>query len=467
MQLEKRHWDALCLQIDATGNTSAAPSASVPAQMVSELCSARLWEDSLQLTQVADRRKLFGFAALWGLTLQVFSAAGATIAACNISLPEPASFKQVTVSGKGFTVAQAVLSCLGEAVEVASWVLRSTDAEQLIDRARTVGLPTLSAQKVLGFSCAQIRNRSRLNRRWMSWDSVPPARALRDPELGLEVSSLSGSKKAWCPAFLCSGGFGEIHHFDETVNTDLSGGAAGISLDAANESAVLELVERDATGIWWWRGCRRARISSERIEDTELQSALVEHSEETGRCAWFLDISTFENARVVVALSCEADGGKVAVGFAAAFSTNDAMRSAFLELVQTEMAIEAHEFRMENGVAWSVAADSRLAKWLAEVKLAGLGFLGGEGYASTEVPSQRRSTLAVLSDEMSSLGYDLWFANLERSDIGVPVVKAICEGLAHFKPRFGCQRLWTLPEERGWQTNFGGIRSPRPPPLLV
>ena len=467
MQLEKRHWDALCLQIDATGNTSAAPSASVPAQMVSELFSARLWENSLQLTQVADRRKLFGFAAMWGLTLQVFSAAGATIAACNICLSEPASFKQVTVSGKGFTVVQAVLSCLGEAVEVVSWVLRSSDTGQSIPRARRGALPTLSAQKVLGFSRAQIRDRSILNRRWMGWDAVPPARALLDPELGIEVSSRSGPKKAWCPAFLCSGGFGEIHHFDETLNTDSNGCAAGITLDAAYESAILELAERDATGIWWWRGCRRVRISPERIEDTELRSALVEHSEETGRSAWFLDISTFENARVVAALSCEADGGKVAVGFAAAFSTDDAMRSAFLELVQTEMAIEAHEFRLESGGGWSPAADSRLARWLTEVNLAELEFLRGEGYACAAVPLQRRSTLAVLSDEMSSLGHDVWFANLERSDIGVPVVKAICEGLAHFKPRFGCQRLWTLPEDRGWQTTFGGIRSRRPPPLLV
>src|SRR6187401_739142 len=100
MQLGKRHWDALCFHLDADDNAAAALGAGVAAHTVSDLFSARLWEDTLQLTQVDDRRKLFGFAAKWGLTLQLFSAFGATIATCTICIPESASFEQTTVSGK-------------------------------------------------------------------------------------------------------------------------------------------------------------------------------------------------------------------------------------------------------------------------------------------------------------------------------------------------------------------------------
>ena len=467
MRLEKRHWDALCLQIDAAGNTSAASDASVSAHMVSELFSARLWENSLQLTQVADRRKLFGFAALWGLTLHVFQVAGAAIAACNINLPEPASFQQTTVSGKGFTIAQAVLSCLGEAVEIVSWIYQRTDVERFVDSAHFGGLAAISAERVFGFSPAQIRDRSRLNRRWTGGDSVPPGRLLQNPEFGIEVSNLAGSYIAWCPAFLAFGGFGEIHHDDKTLNADSNGCAAGASRDAANESAVLELIERDATGIWWWRGCNRARLGPEFLDEAGLNTALAEHSQEMARRVWFLDISTFENASVVAAISCDANGRNVAMGFAAAFSISEAARSAFLELIQTELAIEAHEFRVQNGVTSAAAADSKLAQWLASVDLAKLNFLLGTDNPKTNEQQARRGTLSTLTDEMASDGHHVWFASLERPEIRVPVVKAICEGLAHFKPRFGCQRVWRLPETRGWEVTFGGPTSRRPPQLLI
>jgi thiazole/oxazole-forming peptide maturase SagD family component len=447
------------------GNPTTLLDAGALSPTDSEIAGAGLLQATPQLTQVDNRRKLFAFAALWGLTLDVLEIPGGFVAACRMNFTRPSRFADTTVSGNGFTSAQAVLGCLGEAVEVASWLYRPDDRDRLLESVDT-SLPVLSADAVLGFSRAQVRHRRRLNNAWDGFDAIPPLIELREPRFWSKVAGFDGKDEAWCPAFLKFGGFGEIEAGDRTVNADSNGCAAGATMATAQERAVLELVERDSTGIWWWRGCYRDRISPKSFSGSELGSALMEHRDFSDRKVWFLDISAWESAATVAAISCDGDLRRVAVGFAAAFSLYDAARKAFLELIQGELAIEAHGMRREAGQESAQSrTDRALDKWLAAISLSDLGFVLGAEEAL--VRPKVIGTVEALLDELAANSHTIRFADLERPELGIPVTKALSEGLAHFKPRLGCRRLWAVPEARGWRTMFGGEAAPLPPLLTV
>ncbi|WP_202330599.1 YcaO-like family protein [Mesorhizobium sp. L-8-3] len=398
------------------------------------------------------------------MTVDIFDVPGGFIAATRLGLGEGAGSREVTASGKGFDPARAVLSCLGEAVETHSWMHQRADGAKLVRSSEAGDLRMLPPARILGFSATQVRHRDRYNRLWADWDAVPPAGQLSRPDLWSTVSDLDGSSIALCPAFLCHGGFGEAVYGDSSLNADSNGCAAGASWRAAQSRAVLELVERDATGIWWWPGCVRTRLSPGLFGDPDLSKALAEHRDQTGRRVWFLDISTFRNAHAVAALSCDRNGKQIAVGFAAAFVLGDALRSSFLEMIQTELALDAHEIRKARNMPMS-NADLRLATWLVESDIKRLDFLCGQDGTIAEEASGMVGTLPGLVEEMSAAtGESAWFRDLSRPETGVRVAKAICPGLAHFKPRWGCDRPWKLPGQRGWRTTYGrrGLRS-RPP----
>ena len=162
------------------------------------------------------------------------------------------------------------------------------------------------------------------------------------------------------------------------------------------------------------------------------------------------------------------DGRRVAVGFAAAFDLQAAAKAAFLEMIQTELAFDAHEMRLAmNSDMPMSSADRRVAAWLQQAGLGTMGFLTGSDLRSGTQTGQA-GTLSCLMEEINTAsGGNVWFADLRRPAFAVPVVKAICIGLAHFKPRPGCDRLWTLPEQRGWQATYGRSDFERLMPLLV
>jgi ribosomal protein S12 methylthiotransferase accessory factor len=49
--------------------------------------------------------------------------------------------------------------------------------------------------------------------------------------------------------------------------------------------------------------------------------------------------------------------------------------------------------------------------------------------------------LTAALDACAAAGIDVWFADLTRAAIGVPVFRALSTTLCHYKPRFGRRRL--------------------------
>lgn len=386
-----------------------------------------------------DGQRLLHFAMGLDLAVEVFDVPGGFLAMSNIA-PFEGGQERVTASGKGFDAARSVLACLGEAAEISSWACRAVDLADCVGPASLGDGTRIDAANVLGFSSLQVGNRDRLNRAWNGWDVIPAPAHLVDPGLWRSVETFHGDRSAFCPAFLCLGRFGDMAFGDPSLNVDSNGCAAGSTREDARKRALLELVERDATGIWWHRGCVRTRLDIAGLGDPALPAHVGRHREETGRRLWLLDISSFRAARVVAAISCEDSGEGMAVGFGAGFSMVKAARSAFLELIQSEAALQAHEERRKRAKPGPAGAqDCRIERWKRFGDVRNFRFATGQpaDFPSDAGECQFEDLLAEIE---TGCGQPVWFADLSRPDIAVPVAKAICEGLSHFKVRLGCAR---------------------------
>lgn len=461
LRLEKAHWDLL-LADDTVGDTRRTVKDG-GSRLHVELESSGLRRASAPIGGPNDWTRLLQFANATGLIIDLFSVSGVYLAMANVIARTGSG--ATTVSGSGFTVEAAVLGCLGEAVEHCSWIVRPDDGDFALHEVEASTIDRISASQVLGFSAAQLSSRIRLNLAWDGWDGIPPLAELERPQSWTHVRSADGVQLALCPTFLCYGQYGDLVAGDPTLNVDSNGCAAGETRETATTRALLELIERDATGIWWHCGCVRSRIDNSGAEPM-LHEATSRYRDETGRRLWFLDISTFANAAVVVAVSCEPGGADLALGFGADFNFRDAVSSAFLELIQSEIAIEAHLVRsLEKGSCEQTPADRWMARWRRSANMRNFEFVGGGRARPVNDPP--RSFDALVDEIEHSCGGRIWFANLTREEFATPVIKAICEGLGHYKLRRRSERYFDLPRSHGWQITRQNIGRSDPFKLLI
>ena len=236
-------------------------------------------------------------------------------------------------SGRGLTADACRASGLGEAVERASccaWP-DETVIHASIDDVRGEALLPEALQ---GFSPAQVAHRDAWNAAYKGVDWCPPP-----------VSA--ATQLAWCRARHALTGDERLVPADyvligarsrgdpEAVAVATSSGcAAGPTIEAARLSAVLELIERDAIGRWWFGARRRAPAE---LEGLGLDGGLRDYLRSRDRSTVLFDISTDLWRPVFTAASWEPDGTRVALGFAAQISHSHAAQDALIEMLQIEI----------------------------------------------------------------------------------------------------------------------------------
>ncbi|QJP16171.1 YcaO-like family protein [Starkeya sp. ORNL1] len=380
------------------------------------------------------------------LTVHVLPASGVTIALTSAHLPVGEGGEQVSFVGKGFDPGDAVRRCLGEMAEFHSWLY---DPAQ--DRARVALEPP---QPRLPGVAELLDCR-------VGWS--------RQDEAALQargwsrVVRLTGAEpfSTWCPAPLCFGRYIAPDRAAPEAGLDNSGCAAGRSRDEALEGALLEAIERDATGLWWQRGIARPGIDPHGIASARLRHGLEAHDDETGRRCWFLDLTTDIAIPVVAAISIEDDGTLPALGVACRPHLADAMEGAFLEMVQSELALAALLQRLDEGEP--SPGDAELARWYELVDPEHAPWLAPQGVAG-HLPTRGMGTPL---ERLAACGFDAYAMELTRAALGIPVVKVIVPGLAHFRRRQGAGRLAGVPEQFGWRSWLPGDGTFNPTPLLI
>lgn len=361
----------------------------------------------------------------------------------------------VAASGKGYSADAAKSSCIGEAIERFSCG-QPYNADFLVARADSLDLDFLHPSTILGFSETQYLERTSdfdgpQGRRFIGFNWVPPPFEESEPVgwvYGIEVFS---KRKTLLPAALtyfnytCDKNPNELQY----GHADSNGCAAGLTYGEALLHALLELIERDACALWWYNMIQRAEFDLHNCGDPDILGVLAKASAQ-GRQVHVLDISTDLGIPVCAAISADGNGRRINIGLGASVTTLGAIRRALAEMVQVsvvdpesmpvfpldpiqrdiqawhrEATVQQHPYLLPKGVV--------PANWLER-------FDGG-------VPGALKYVLNILHHR----DFQIYVANMSRTDLPLKVVRAFVPGLRHFWRRLAPGRLYDIPVVCGWR----------------
>ena len=212
--------------------------------------------------------------------------------------PMHAGSPRVGISGVGLSPQEAFQGCIGEGIEYLSQLQTGNDVLERAcagDRAATLG--PQGRDFLAAFSAHRLSPNAEL-----SWH-----RATR----------LIDGREIWLPADLCL----RRPSVQQEIKPPFplsTGSAAGKSWEAAALHGLLELIERDAAGLWWQGGQRGGSIPP-RHEAYTIAAEMLPRLRQTAAPlrAWLLGIPTDFGVPCVASLSCTTDGFGLAFGLAA------------------------------------------------------------------------------------------------------------------------------------------------------
>jgi ribosomal protein S12 methylthiotransferase accessory factor len=396
-------------------------------------------------------RSLLALLAQFDLHLEIGAAADDTVWIAA-AIQEHGGTTPTAFSGTGFSPDDAVRTCLGEFAEFQSWLYRPEDSARRCDPA-ALDAPVIDPWEMLGFTPTQRDRRHSFNTAWVGFDAIPAPDAFDGTIDWTEVAALTGTSGRWLPSQICFGRYGARSNCaDRAWRADSNGCAAGPTRQNALARALLELVERDATGIWWHGRVRRPAVPRSELDDDPVSQALVARAR-MGQQVRLLDLTHDLEIPVVAAILTDADGALAAFGFGCHLDRVRAVRSAYRELCQMELSIAFARRRVARDGDAAQPEDRRLLDWLA--KAGALPHLRpDEQLVARHAPtlvSDDEQAVALVCERLRRAGLDAYVRDLQRPEIGVPAVRAFAPGLCHFKPRFGFKRLTEVPRALRWR----------------
>jgi ribosomal protein S12 methylthiotransferase accessory factor len=318
----------------------------------------------------------------------------------------------LSVTATGLSLTEALTALLGEAAERLSEFERPGDivAADAGDRAGPA-----SALLAGGWIDEAMRGASVSRDRIRAW---------------MRAVDLADNGRVDVPADLCLRRRPERRQL-QPVGALSAGCAAGQTSDMAAQRAILELVERDAAALWWLGG-RPPRLLPAGSAALRAGMDLLQRlrNGQVARTTRLLDLTTDLELPAIAAVSIDADGTGLACGLAARSDAGDAACAALRELMQMELSAPLARLKLsERGEDGLNDADRRHLRRsalqtercpLLEPKLVGEA---GGGSASRDLSAP---TLGRL---LTRRGVRLAMIDLTRSDIGVPVLRAMSPDL--------------------------------------
>lgn len=348
-----------------------------------------------------------------------------------------------TAAGKGMTGTSARMSAAGECIERYCALYQGN--EPLISGA----LSTMSGYAVdpgclVGYSERQYECRE-------SWREMGPTAYVADPydektEIAW-VRAWSLRDETWkaVPACYVFYNF-PLEKGRRYSRADSNGMAAGSCLEEAILQGALELVERDAAGIWWYNRLQRPAIDLGTCRDPWVRSAAHGLKDE-GYDLQVLDLTNDLGIPVFAGVALHRNDPEAVplIGFGAHFHASVALRRAILETGQ---------FRALGGSVDVSAASRRfLGMPLSEAP-----FLRSapdsaprplSAFPHSE-PDDLLELIRLLIGRFRDMGLDMLVTDLTRPDVPLNVARVMVPGLVHFWPRLGQRRLYEVPVAMGW-----------------
>ena len=371
-------------------------------------------------------------------------------------------------AGKGPTLVQAKASALAESLE--RYSTEFTGAEyQVVASYRELGARAIHPNAVMGYSERQYLERDAWNARGSHFNGVPEP---LDPDLPMPwtpVWSLTEGREKYLPTqFLYfAGPTARPGPRANVCRACSNGNAAGNNLEEAVLQGFMELVERDATAIWWYNRLPRPGVDVASFGLPYL-TELAAHYESLDRELWALDLTHDLGIPVFAALSCtKATRGQVLFGLGCSLDPAVALLRAFAELNQ-----------FISGMAPGVdkpLGDAATLHWLRTATVDNQPYLAPD----PAVPPRTRGDFSnpssgdLLTDIrhcqalVEAQGMEMLVLDLTRADAGMPVAKVIVPGLRHFWARYAPGRLYDVPVAMGWLPEKRTEADLNPTPIFI
>jgi len=342
--------------------------------------------------------------------------------------------------GKGMTEIQAKTSALCEALERYSGVFQGNE-KRMKASYRALGAEAIHPNQCMRFSSRQYKNREEWNECESKYNWIPqPFDEEREVEW-TPVWSLTEERYKYVPTAYCyfAYPFTPDHDF---CRPDSNGNAAGSTLEEAILQGFLEIVERDAVGLWWYNRLRKPGVNLDSLSQTYIR-ALREHYDAYHREIQILEITSDFGIPAFAALcrSARPDRRDLFFGFGAHFDPEIAMSRALTEMNQFLPGALAKNlppiFVNDIGDGAFLEPDTAVApKCSGDFPNLGSDDLRDDIMTCVKLARERGLEVLVLDQT--------------RPDIGLPVVKAFVPGMRHFWARFGHGRLYDVPVAMGW-----------------
>lgn len=329
----------------------------------------------------------------------------------------------VGIGGRGATFRQAFESCVGEAAEHLSFLERVND-------------PLVTTLEFEHGLCKQ-------NLQW-ALNGIGIAKDTTPEKLDwVEALSLRDGHTVWFPSELALRR--PVANRRGRRQSESNGVGAGRTMTDAIYSGLMEVVERDAIGLWWF-GANAAR----NIPKTHpLAMNICEFSEKvrngSDRRHWFLDLTTDIGIPAVAALSSSIDGRAVVAGFSARIDAQQALFNAFLEMCQMELAQQLSLTKLkQRGREALTEQDLIWIERFENLSVKNYPSLQGTGIARDHHDQLTDNPLNSAIEKLSENKLQPFFVNLTRSGIDVPVARILVPGLQSVNRDWISERLSKL-----------------------
>ncbi|MCX8225185.1 MAG: YcaO-like family protein [Sulfitobacter sp.] len=331
-------------------------------------------------------------------------------------------------AGRGVDAAQCKASAFGEAVELASSCAWG-DETLITATEREIGPKSLSPEALNGFSTRQLANRAVWNASpFAELDWCPPPFDNSDPIDWISASLLSG-ETCFVPADFVFVGRKNPGDANAVSIATTSGCASGETAASAKLTALLELIERDAVGQWWYGRIPRPRLPLERLcLPDEISSYLRQRTRQTV----LFNLTTELSVPVVAAVSYEPDGKNLAMGFGCNPNFSQASCSAVTELFQTEIGLVQRQQQDDQLLEIWLHSASRDTLPISETTI-----------TASDLPN---GGLETVVDCLTKQDRACAFVDLSRPEFGNFVFRAIVPDMWSDKPRLAGFERAGLPE---------------------
>ena len=360
--------------------------------------------------------------------------------------------------GKGTTELQAKVSAVCESIERYSGIWRGDEPARRTSATR-LGDQAIDPNACMLFSASQYEGRR-------AWNHGQPLTRYHyvtepfDPDREIdwvEIHSLTHQRARYIPSAYCYYGHPDIWDYLFCL-ADANGTSAGNTIEEAILQGFLELVERDATAMWWYNRLPRPQVEIDSF-GLPYTAALQEYYARIKRDLWVLDLTTDLGIPVFAAVSRRTDHPveDIILGLGAHLDPRLALLRALTELNQFLPTVSG---RLADGSAIYMFNEHDAIEWWKTATLARDPYVApGAGLEPRTAADYRSLGHDDLEQDVEhcvqiarEAGLETFVLDQTRPDInGLHVVKVLAPGMRHFWRRLGPGRLYDVPVKLGWR----------------